>query len=150
MLPTPVELREQSRLLRKAANAAFNLATKRRLAAYALAVAQIAEEIERDEVSGEPVQGIKAEHYQRLLAQALDDGRRQVEAPPKAPRVDPNAQRQVARWRQRAEELRSTADGFTVPSAQEALRRAAANYERLADEAEALLTGHLCATNKAG
>ena len=150
MLPTPVELREQSRLFRKAANAALNLATKRRLAAYALAVAQIAEKIERDEVSGEPVQGIKAEHYQRLLAHALDDGRRQVEAPPKEPRGDPNAQRQVARWRQRAEELRSTADGFTVPSAQEALRRAATNYERLADEAEALLTGHLCAKDKAG
>ena len=150
MLPTPVELREQSRVFRKAANAALNLATKRRLAAYALAVAQIAEKIERDEVSGEPVQGIKAEHYQSLLAQALDDARRQVEAPPKEPRVDLKAQGQVARWRQRAEELRATADGFTVPSAQEVLRRAATNYERLADEAEALLTGHLCAKDKAG
>jgi hypothetical protein len=150
MLPTLVELREQSRLLRKAAHDALNLATKRRLAAYALAVAQIAEKIERDEVSGEPVQGIKAEHYQRLLAQALDEGRRQVEAQTKEPRVDLKAQRQVARWRLRAEELRTTADEFTVPSAQESLRRAATNYERLADAAEALLTGHLCAKDKAG
>ena len=150
MLPTPVELREQSRLFRKAANAALNLATKRRLAAYALAVAQIAEKIERDEDAGEPVQGVKAEHYQRLLAQALDERRRQVEAQPQEPRVDRTAQRQVARWRLRAEELRTTADQFAVPSAQESLRRAAVNYERLANEAEALLTGHLCAKDKAG
>jgi hypothetical protein len=150
MLPTPVELREQSRLFRKAANEALNLATKRRLAAYALAVAQIAEKIERDGPAGEPVQGIKAEHYKRLLAQALDDGRRQVEAQPNGPRVDLKAQRQIARWRMRAEELRTTADQFVVPSAQESLRRAAANYERLADEAETLLTGHACAKDKAG
>jgi hypothetical protein len=150
MLPTPVELREQSRLFRKAANEALNLATKRRLAAYALAVAQIAEKIERDELSGEPVQGIKAEHYKRLLAHALDEGRRQVEAQPKRPRIDSKAQRQILAWRARAEELRTTADQFTVPSAQESLRHAAANYERLADEAEALLTGQLCAKDKAG
>jgi hypothetical protein len=150
MLPTPVELREQSRLFRKAADEAVNLATKRRLAAYALAVAQIAEKIEREEVPGEPMPGIRAEHYQRLLAKALDEGRRQVAAQPKERRADPTAQRQVARWRARAEELRTTADEFTVPSAQESLRRAAANYERLADEAEALLTGHPCAKDKAG
>jgi hypothetical protein len=150
MLPTPVELREQSRLFRKAANGAVNLAAKRRLAAYALAVAQIAEKIERDQVPGEPVPAIKAEHYQRLLAEALDDGRRQVETQPKEPRLGLTAQRQIARWRLRAEELRTTADEFTVPSAQESLRRAAANYERLADEAEALLTGHPCAKHKAG
>lgn len=149
MLPTPVELREQSRLFRKAANAALNLATKRRLAAYALAVAQIAEKIEREEPSGAPVQGMKAEYYQRLLAQALDEGRRQLEVQPKEPRADLKAQRQVTRWRLRAEELRTTADQFTVPSAQVSLRHAATNYERLADEAEALLTGHLCTKDKA-
>jgi hypothetical protein len=41
----------------------------------------------------------------------------------------------------RAEELRTTADQFEMPSAQESLRRAAANYEKIADHAEALLTG---------
>jgi hypothetical protein len=150
MLPTPAELREQSRLFRKAANEAIDLAVKRRLAAYALAVAQIAEKIERDEALGTPLQGVKAEHYQRLLAHALDEGRRQVEAQPKEPRRDPKAQRQIAAWRLRAEELHTTADEFTVPSAQESLRHAAANYERLADEAEALLTGHIRAKDKAG
>jgi hypothetical protein len=150
MLPTPAELREQSRLFRKAAREALNLATQRRLAAYAFTLAQIAEKIERDEVSGEPLQGIRAEPYRRLLTQALDEGRRQVEAQPKEPRIDLKAQRQIARWRLRAEELRTTADEFTVPSAQESLRRAATNYERLADEAEALLTGHRSAKHRAG
>ncbi|HUJ97183.1 MAG TPA: hypothetical protein VLV85_03005 [Stellaceae bacterium] len=150
MLPTPIELREQSRLFRKAANEALNLATKRRLAAYALAVAQIAEKLERDEPSGAPLPGLKAEHYKHLLAHALDEGRRQVEAQPNEPRVDPKAQRRIRAWRLRAEELRTTADQFTVPSAQESLRHAAANYERLADEAEALLTGHIRAKDKAG
>ncbi len=150
MLPTPVELREQSRLFREAANEVLNLATKRRLAAYALAVAQIAEKIERDELAGAPVHGSEAEHYKRLLAQALDEGRRQVEAQPTRPHIDLGAQRQVAQWRMRAEELRTTADQFVVPSAQESLRRAAVNYERLADEAEALLTGRACAKDKAG
>lgn len=46
----------------------------------------------------------------------------------------------IRRWRARAEELRAVADQFTIPSAQEGLRRAAANYEKLADHAEARLT----------
>lgn len=47
----------------------------------------------------------------------------------------------VRRWRRQAEELRTVADQFVVPSAQAALRRAADNYDKLADEAEARLTG---------
>lgn len=46
----------------------------------------------------------------------------------------------IKAWRRRAEELRTTADNFVVPSAQEALRRAAANYDLTADAAEARLT----------
>jgi hypothetical protein len=34
-----------------------------------------------------------------------------------------------------------TADHFELPSAQESLRRAAENYDQLADQAEALSTG---------
>jgi hypothetical protein len=37
--------------------------------------------------------------------------------------------------------VRTTADQFQVSSAQESLRKAAANYDKLADDAEALLTG---------
>lgn len=47
----------------------------------------------------------------------------------------------VRRWRLRAEELRALADQFLLPSAQDALRRAAANCDKLADAAEARLTG---------
>jgi hypothetical protein len=49
--------------------------------------------------------------------------------------------RQIKAWRRRAAELRATADNFTVPSAQEALRRAATDLDAMADHAEAVLTG---------
>jgi hypothetical protein len=57
--------------------------------------------------------------------------------------MHPKQQRQArsGQWRMRAEELRATADQFEVPSAQESLRRAVANYDKLADHAEALLIG---------
>jgi hypothetical protein len=48
-------------------------------------------------------------------------------------------QHQIKRWRQRAEELRLVADQFSIPSAQETMRRTARSYEQLADHAEALL-----------
>src|SRR5262249_23297596 len=48
--------------------------------------------------------------------------------------------RQVTAWRLRAVEMRAIADQFSVPSVQETLRRTAANYEQMADHAEALLT----------
>jgi hypothetical protein len=50
----------------------------------------------------------------------------------------------------RAEELRTTADQFSVPSAQEALRRAAANYDKMADNAQARLDTHPVRTIKGG
>lgn len=46
----------------------------------------------------------------------------------------------IGAWRLRAEELRASADSFVEPAAREWLRRAAANYERMADRGEALLT----------
>jgi hypothetical protein len=49
--------------------------------------------------------------------------------------------RQIKAWRRRAAELRATADSFTVPSAQEALRQAATDLDAMADHAEAALTG---------
>ena len=53
-------------------------------------------------------------------------------------------------WRRRAEGLRATADQFLVPSVQESLRRAAANYDQMADHAEALLTGKKAPGEKTG
>jgi hypothetical protein len=49
--------------------------------------------------------------------------------------------RQIKTWRRRAAELRATADNFPVPSAQEALRRAASDLDAMADHAEAVLMG---------
>jgi hypothetical protein len=49
--------------------------------------------------------------------------------------------RQIKAWRRRAAQLRATADNFTIPSAQEALRRAATDLDAMADDAEAVLTG---------
>jgi DNA-binding response OmpR family regulator len=46
----------------------------------------------------------------------------------------------IRAWRMRAEELRTSADSFVEPAAREWLRRAAANYKRMADRGEALLT----------
>ena len=48
--------------------------------------------------------------------------------------------RQVRAWRVRAEEIRTVADQFSVPSVQERLRQSAANLDAMADHAEALLT----------
>ena len=47
----------------------------------------------------------------------------------------------IRRWRARAKELRALADQFTIPSAQDGIRRAAAKYDKLADDAEGRLTG---------
>lgn len=47
----------------------------------------------------------------------------------------------IERWRQRAEELRTAADQFAISSAQETMRTIAANYEQVAEDAEALLEG---------
>jgi hypothetical protein len=57
-------------------------------------------------------------------------------------KVPPDEERrQIEAWRRRAEELRGTADQFRLPSAQEPLQRTAANLDKLADHAEAMLTG---------
>ncbi len=138
MLPTPAELREYSRRYREAAANATDTATKRLLAAHAAALAQIAEAIERE---GEVVQAAKKERYKGLLAEPLGESvRRMVQDLLSKAKAAPDARPQIKALRMRAEELRTTAEQFEVPSAREALRRAAANYDKLADQAEALLT----------
>jgi hypothetical protein len=52
-------------------------------------------------------------------------------------------------WRKRAEEVRTLAERFVIPSHQETLRRVAASYERLASDAEARLARKHAATDKA-
>lgn len=149
MLPTPIELREHSRRYRDAARAAPDASTRRRLAADALALAQLAEAIEREGRIDQFVQGPKLPEYRRLLAQAVGE---RATSLLQAIAGEPAEQRdRIKRFRLRAVELRAIADQFVVPSAQEGLRRAAANYDRMADDAEALLSGKRTApSSKAG
>jgi hypothetical protein len=137
VLPTPQTLREQSQAYREAAQRAEGDAS-RILASYALVLAQVAEAAERE---GGHIAPAKADSYGHLLASALSYDLRQLvkKVVSRSKAVDMRSQ--VVAWRMRAEELRTTADQFEVPSAQESLRRAAANYEKIADHAEALLTG---------
>jgi hypothetical protein len=136
MPPTPAKMRERSRHYRKAARNAVDLATKRKFAAKAFALAQVAEAIERE---GESDRSAKIERYARLLSEVLNERSPYIREPLDHRELT-TAQREIKAWRIRAEELRATADQFEVPSAQEALRRASTNYDKLADQAEALLT----------
>jgi hypothetical protein len=132
MLPTPGELREHSRHYREAARRCDDPAAKRRLAAYALALAQLAEAIERE---GETPRKESVDHYEHLLAEAQQIVNQLPSTPPAV-----SERRQIEAWRKRAEELRTIADQFGVPSAQDSLRRTAASFDMLADNAEARLT----------
>jgi hypothetical protein len=143
MLPSPVELRELSERIRAAVPHARTGEMKQLLAGHAFRLAQVAEQLERDSGLDPYVAKVNAARYEYLLGQALDDAtRRMVEKLLAENTADLDKQRsQMRAWRRRAEELRTTADNFTIPSAQESLRRAAANYDRMADHAEALLAG---------
>lgn len=52
-MPTPAELRERSRFYRRMAGKETEPHLKRHLAAHALALAQLAEKIERDDASAQ-------------------------------------------------------------------------------------------------
>ena len=60
-------------------------------------------------------------------------------------------EKRIKRWRQKAEELRTIADQFISPSTQQTMRRVAADYEKLADDGEAHISGQPPASSeKAG
>jgi hypothetical protein len=48
----------------------------------------------------------------------------------------PQRWEKIKTWRERAEELRRIAESFLVPSGQDALRRSAQGYDRMADDLE--------------
>lgn len=146
MLPTPEELRERSRQLREAAHKTTDDTIKRRLADDALALAQIAEGIAREGGMSDD----KVERYKRLLAEVLGHKPPAEVQSDRGQQVGTSMRSHVRAWRMRAEELRMTADQFKVPSAQEALRSAARNYELMADNLENLLGTHPARDEKAG
>ncbi len=48
----------------------------------------------------------------------------------------PERWKQIEQWRRRAEELRTVAENFAVPSAKDTMLNTARSYERLADDLE--------------
>lgn len=143
VLPTPAALREQSRIYRERARRTVEPTAKREIAAYAYALAQVAEALERNEGLS---RSMTFDDYKRLLAQALERAEAIVRQALSIGKAYADARAQVRAWRVRAQELRMTADSFAVPSAQETLRRMAANYDRVADHAEARLFGDAAAS----
>jgi hypothetical protein len=137
MLPTPADLREKSRRYREAATKTTEAELKRQLAAHAATLAEIAEALAR---KGELVHPERAEHYERLLAGPLGEKVQRIVQELLQPAFERDAQAQIKAWQLRAEELRTTADGFSTPSAQASLRRAAANYDLIAEQAQARLS----------
>jgi hypothetical protein len=82
----------------------------------------------------------KVEEYKRQLAELLGHKPSAVAQAGTGQQVDANMRSQIRVWRMRAEELRTTAEQFEVPSAQDSLRSAARNYDLMADNLEALLS----------
>ena len=70
----PAVLRELSQLYREAAKRESTWEIRRRLASHALALAELAEKIERDEF----VTQANIERYRRMLSQSLDEKRRKT------------------------------------------------------------------------
>ena len=133
ILPTPGELRAKARLYRNAAKHASKSDDKRFLANCGLALAQIAEAIEGD---GRIDALLEAPKLKNLLGYVDERVRNVVEQLMRQQKAEPIDTERIRAWRLRAEELRTAADNFSVPSAQDSLRRAAANYDRIADTAE--------------
>lgn len=150
MLPAPAALRAMARDLRHAIGKVPDINLKRRLAAHALALAQVAEQIEREGPVDEFVRQANRERYKHLLAGALDERTRATVQSllSEEQAVVDDKHRRTRQWRMRAEELRATAEQFQVPSARDTLLRAAANYDQLADQAEGRLTAYRSSPGK--
>lgn len=97
---------------------------------YSFILAEVAEGIGRDRARA------KTEQFERLLSEAGDGV-----GLPALSDMQTDPLERIKRWRMRAEELRTIADGFANASAQATLRRAATNYDQLADRTEAELKG---------
>jgi hypothetical protein len=144
MLPKPDELRGLSERFIQAVEKVTAIELRKRLAAHALTLAQVAEQLERGDLLSAFVHNANVERYERLLAGALDEETRAMVERLLAEEDDVALQKQRDQakwWQMRAEELRATANQFAEPSAHEMLLRAAANYEQLANHAEGLVTG---------
>jgi hypothetical protein len=145
VLPTPQELREEAARYREDARSATSPQIKRQLTACALMLAQAAEAIE-DHARLEQFRA--GTRRQNLLATLDRPARQTLEMVLSHGTAESATQEQIARWRLRAEELRTAADQFQIPSAAAGLRMAADNYETLAERAEAMLKGNGAYSNQ--
>jgi hypothetical protein len=143
MLPAPAELRTLADDFRQAVQKVTIAELKQWLAGHALRLAQVAEQIEREGSLAAFVRAANIERYERLLAETLDPRTRATVCALLSQENDAvgKHRREIRAWRMRAEEIRTTADNFEVPSVKASLRTAADNYDRMADHAEALLAG---------
>lgn len=131
--PTPKAFREQPRACQEISEQAENV-TAPHVATYALALAPVAEAIDQE---GESELPTIIEHCGPRCVRVPDCGARHL-APKLCAKSNAGESRlQIGAWRARAEQLRAAANRFVIPTAQEALRRAARNYDALADDAEA-------------
>ena len=143
MLPSATELRERSRFYREGARDATDTETKRRLSECAFVLAKVAETIERDEQGA----NANADRLARLIVDALGvvrgprSNQLYASGMTAAERAIADQRARIKRWRIKAEEVRTVADQFGVPSARESMRRVATNYDQLANDAEAMLEG---------
>jgi hypothetical protein len=77
-MPTPAQLRDGSRLCVQAAEKEATPEIKRRLASHALALAQLAENIERRERIEGFVSDANIKHYRHMIGGALDEKQREM------------------------------------------------------------------------
>jgi hypothetical protein len=132
--PTPEALREQSRTRQETSERAENV-TALYVATYPLALAPVAEAIEQGD---EFESAANIEHCEERRVRVPGFGARHLAPKLYTESNTGESRSQIGAWRARAEELRAAANRFVLPTAQEALRRAAGNYDALADDAEAL------------
>jgi hypothetical protein len=132
---TPEALREQSRVSQEISEQAENV-TALYVATHADALAHVTEVIEGE---GEFELHAITEHYEQRHVLVPDCDTQSLAAKLRTESNVGGSHSQIGTWRARAEKLRATADAFVIPTAQEALRRAAGNYDALADDAEALV-----------
>jgi len=144
MLPSPAELRDLSERMRAAVPSARTDEMKRLLANHASLLARVADDLERNAATVDPLlRRANVERYERLLATLTDERTRRViqELLEEENAALDKERRQIRAWRLRAEELRASADQFEDGLARTSLYRAADNLDRMADHSEALLMG---------
>lgn len=137
---TPDQLREHSLSCRRAAQAESRPERRRLLARHALALAQLAEQIEREQPVATPAILAAIERSARLLTEPFASV---GDTPPgTAPSLDDEAALHRARvWRQKAQECRAVAEHMMFRETRATDHRLADDYDSMARREEERLAG---------